>query len=949
MRTGTSLLGRESELDIAGAAVTGAADGESRVLAVLGDAGIGKSALLAAVRELAGSAGMLVLEGRAAEHERDVPFGLAVDALDDHVAGLHPRRLESLGPGGEAELAAVLPAVARHWEAAQTAGAAERYRYHRALRALIELLGGERPMALLLDDVHWADDASLEWILHLVRRPPRAAHLLVVALRPVEPAPRLLDALRGSPGATHLELGPLSDGAARELLAELPEDSVRERLVDEAGGNPLYLRELARVASEPGAPLPPTLIAAVQQEVSGLPPASRTLLDGAAVAGDPFDPELAARAAGLDQEALVPLDRLVAADLVRTTGTARGFHFRHPVVRRAVYDAAPPAWRLAAHERVAAGLEERGAPTALRAYHVEQSARPGDEAAVELLARAAAESADTSPATAAHWYAAALRVLPAGDPERRVTVLAPMALAAAGAGRLAEARDAFLECSELMPADSPVRPLLLAGCASVESVLGLHAEARKRLERELAALPADAPPEAKATLEAQLALVATFAADAPFMRRWSERALETVARDDPGSSPGLAGAGLLARGIASIGALWDGDGKAAREHGDRCLEAFDAAPDEVIVARPEAAWAAGQALLFLERIEVSQAVMRRGLDVARTARVGHMLAPLTTLLAMSCIATLTVEEGLALAETAEETSRLQGLAYQLQWVLWSRAGLAWLRGDMAESRRIEAECRPLLEAMDPDDVFRPIGLSNLAAYRSDEDPAGAIREMFAAAGPELDYGDPTWSGWLLLVLVRAGIATGDLDEAARFADLLERRAAAHELPVGMTRAQSARAELALATGDAEAAASLALAAAEEQERRGVLLDALPSRICAGRALAALGRRDEAEAELRRVAEKAERTGAWRFRDQAASELRRLGVRLKAVQGPARGGRDELTEREREIATLVAEGRSNKQVAAELFLSEKTIEHHLSRVYGKLGVRSRSELAAVWRV
>ena len=944
MPIAVSLLGREAELDLCGSAVAAAAGGDARVLAVLGQAGIGKSALLGVVRERAESTGMLVLEGRAAEHERDVPFGLAIDALDDHVAGLHPRRLESLGEDRERELAAVLPAVARHAEAAETAGAAERYRYHRALRALIELLAAERPVALLLDDVHWADGASLEWILHLVRRPARAAHLLVVALRPVDPAPRLLDALRGSPGAEHLELGPLPDAAARELLAPVHDDVLSSRLIEEAGGNPLYLRELALVAAEPGMPLPPTLMAAVQQEVAALPPASRALIDGAAVAGDPFDPELAARAAGLEEDALVPLDRLVAADLVRPTGTARGFRFRHPVVRRAVYDAAPPAWRLAAHERAADALEERGAPTPARAYHVEQAARPGDDAAVELLVRAAVESADTSPATAAHWYGAALRLLPAEDAERRAGLLAPMALALAGAGRLPEARDAFLESSELLPEDSPIRLLLLAGCVSMENVLGRYAEARQRLERALAALPAEAPLEAKAMLEAQLALAATFPADAPAMRVWSQRALQTAAESGAERSPALAGAALLARGLAAIGALWDGDGRAAREHGERAEDEFGAAPDEVIVLCSESAWAIGQALLFLERVEASVAVTRRGLAVARAARLGHILTPLTSLLSMALTDALEVPESKALAETAEETSRLQGLDYQLQWALWLRAGMAWVQGDTAEVRRVEAECRPLLEALAPDDVFGPIGLCNLAAYRAGEDPAGAIRDMIAAAGPELDYGDPTWSGWLLLMLVRAALAIGDMDEAERFADVIERRATEHELPIGLSRVGSARAEIALAAGDAETAATLALEAAAEQERLGSMLDALPSRLCAGRALAALDRRDEAEAELRGVAEEAARREAWRFRDEAASDLRRLGVRLKAAAG--RGG-DELTEREREIAALVAEGRSNKQVAAALFLSEKTIEHHLSRVYGKLGVRSRTELAAAF--
>jgi DNA-binding NarL/FixJ family response regulator len=168
--------------------------------------------------------------------------------------------------------------------------------------------------------------------------------------------------------------------------------------------------------------------------------------------------------------------------------------------------------------------------------------------------------------------------------------------------------------------------------------------------------------------------------------------------------------------------------------------------------------------------------------------------------------------------------------------------------------------------------------------------------------------------------------------------VIGRRAAEFQRPVGASRGKTARAEVALVEGDPETAAALALEAAAEPEHHGSLIDALRSRICAGRALAAQGRREEAE-----------RRTAWRFRD-AAAELRRLGVRLKAPaarDGACGSGRDELTGREREIAALVAAGRSNKQVAAELFHSEKTIEHHLSRAYAKLGVRSRSELAAVW--
>jgi DNA-binding NarL/FixJ family response regulator len=151
-----------------------------------------------------------------------------------------------------------------------------------------------------------------------------------------------------------------------------------------------------------------------------------------------------------------------------------------------------------------------------------------------------------------------------------------------------------------------------------------------------------------------------------------------------------------------------------------------------------------------------------------------------------------------------------------------------------------------------------------------------------------------------------------------------------------------------ADGAHDHAAELALQAFTGQCELRDMVDALPSLLCAGRAVAAAGRRDEAVTELRRLAELAEGCEAWRFREAAAAELRRLGIRLPRPAGSTgTGSVDELTERERDIAALVAEGRTNKQVAAALFLSEKTIEHYLSRVYTKLGVRSRGELAAAW--
>jgi DNA-binding CsgD family transcriptional regulator len=263
-------------------------------------------------------------------------------------------------------------------------------------------------------------------------------------------------------------------------------------------------------------------------------------------------------------------------------------------------------------------------------------------------------------------------------------------------------------------------------------------------------------------------------------------------------------------------------------------------------------------------------------------------------------------------------------------------------------RRIDAECRPLVEALEHDDLFRATALCNLASNIAQEDPETAVSEMVDAAGPGLERLDASWPTWLLVVMIRSAIALDRLEDAERWAALIEERAAVYELPVGHARALIGRAEVLLAGGDAAAAIPLAREAIAGTEERGYLLDAVPARLLLGRALAAASEMGQAERELREVAARAEEQGAFAFREAAAAELRQIGVRLRGAARSRGGSSDELTDREREIAVLVAEGRSNKQVAAALYLSEKTIEHHLSRVYSKLAVRSRTELAAAWQ-
>src|SRR6185312_1621207 len=163
--------------------------------------------------------------------------------------------------------------------------------------------------------------------------------------------------------------------------------------------------------------VPPSVAAALAEEFDLLSSGARVVLEGPAVAGDPFEPELAAAAASRPEAvAIEELDELLQLDLVRETDVPRRFRFRHPLVRRAVYESTPPGWRLGAHERCAQALEARGAPVAARAHHVERSARQGDLAAIATLRTAGEATAHRAPASAARWFAGALSLLPEDAP-----------------------------------------------------------------------------------------------------------------------------------------------------------------------------------------------------------------------------------------------------------------------------------------------------------------------------------------------------------------------------------------------------------------------------------------------------------------------------------------------------------------------------------------------------
>jgi DNA-binding NarL/FixJ family response regulator len=939
--------------------------GRAAVIVLRGEPGIGKSRLLGHLAERAEAAGACVLTARASEFEGDLPYALWTEALD--------------------------PAPAEPADA-------DRHRFHRVLRDRLDGLAATRLLVLCLDDVHWADPASIDALAALVRRPPASPVLVALAARtgvlPAALGGALGDAARDE-RLLALDLEPLTQVEASELVGD-----AATGIYARAGGNPFYLEQLARGAevapagrsAVPGDDaVPAPVAAAIAAELAALEPHARRMLDGAAVAGDPFDPALAAAAADLPEpDALQALDALLEPALVRPAGAPRRFAFRHPVVRHTVYVSAPGGWRLGAHDRVARALERQGAGPVQRAHHVEHAASPGDPDAVALLAAAAHELRPLAPAAAAHWLAAALRLVP-GD---AIELRARLADAQAAAGDPVAARATLLEA--LRVAAPEERLGLTVALANQEWRLGANEDARRRLHVALGDLPAE-PSADRIRLRLALALTALMDSDLA-----GAQAQCADARDDARAigDPVFEFAALSCRAVALASAA---DPAAAGALGASAAALERLTPAQLATRLP-GFWMHGRARCALGRFEDAVADLRRGAAIAaETGREGVLLA-----FAVESVAPLIqlgrIGDAIAAAEEGVELGRLGGNPRTLLWAFCALATARLAAGDVASALRQAEEAAALPTRADFHAAGQPgwcLGASLTAAGNA----AQAVPVLLEAfGGPELAHVLPAERPAAAADLVEAHLACGDVAAAeATLAGGASLEAAGGEGGGGAARAEGAARTAGIEGGggasDAEAAARTAgieggggaadaegaartagsdggggaarastpfavattevarsavmLAAGRDEEAvraaaaalaasAGLPLLAARARLAYGRALAATGERAAAIDALDDAEAAFDRFGARRRRDEAVRELRRLGRRV--VRASAEPAGDALTAREREIAELVAAGRTNREVAEQLVLSPRTIDAHLRSIYGKLGVRSRVELA-----
>lgn len=947
------LVGRMAETQLLAKMLDNLDRDHGSVLQVAGEPGIGKSRLLSELTEAAQARGHLVLAGRAAEFEAELPFGVIGEALDDCLADLGTARLNALAGDRAAELTIVLPAFDRVASPRPPEVQQERYRAYRAVRSLLSALAVDVPLVLVLDDVHWADPGSGELLSHLLAHPPRGAVLIALGFRPAQLSPRLTTAL----AAAHrqyeggrLDLTPLSGSAAAELLGPEMSKGTCHQVYQESGGNPFFLLQLARGASPtPTSPrsttgsvassVPEPVRAALASELSSLSAPSLVLLEGAAVTGDPFERGMAARAADISEaDALDLFDELLRFQLVVPTSVAGVFAFRHPIIRAAVSDLTANSWRSRAHARLAAWLAGRGASAQAQAPHVERSATRGDAGAVAVLVEAGHSSAPRAPELAARWYGAALDLLPEemSTQAQRIDVLIAMATVLGGVGRLEESRSTLGDLLAWLPDHHPARVPVVAFCAGVEHLLGRHQDADKRLDEALRAVPSGRSLDS-VQLKIERAASGGFQNRPEEMMTWAEQALVEAA-ELGASAHGAAAAGQIALASYFLGLP-------AEEAMDRAAAAMDDLNNGELAGRLDLGLWIGWSESVLERHERAIEHCQRVIDVSRTTGQGAFLLVTMTAQAWSLIRLGRLTEADELLSGAIEAGRLAPNLF-LSVAVGLSGVVATYKGDYEAAVRAGEESVRLARSADPGLIPGMSGLYH-AIPLLEMGQARRAREVVLAmngGGPELQT---SRSGHAVAyeVLTRADVALGNLEAAAKWAE--QAIAATHggRLAAEAASAQRAKAAVALAQGDASYAAQMMLETAARADDAGVPVEAGRCRLLAAQALVRTNQRERAVAELELAAQEFGRVGADGYRAQAEQELRRLGRRVvrREVANEV-GGLGSLTERERELARLVRQGNSNRQISAAMYISEKTTERHLSRIFAKLGVPNRTALA-----
>jgi ATP/maltotriose-dependent transcriptional regulator MalT len=907
MVPGVDFVGRAAELGVLATQLDQVSAGRARIVLIQGPAGVGKTSL---VRQfLRNAVGMRLIAASGDESERCLPFGL----VDQFV-----RR-------GTQLIGEVAPRMSSGTDPLDVGA---------ELLALFGALQHDEPLVLVVDDGHWADDPSLYALTFAVRRLYADRVLTLVTVRDVTYLPEgLRRAAAGERGRVltlgGLGLEELTLLAVRRGFGPLPRRAVK-RLRDHTDGNPLHalalLDELApEVLRSPGAelPAPRSFAVLVLSRLAACAPAAQELTLAASVLGDHCALDVVAKIARLE-DPIPALDEAISAGLLREQWEPRSsgcvLAFPHPLVRRAIYRDLGPARRSDLHNRAAAVLDGVASLD-----HRARAALVQDPIlASDLEARANDEATAGAMASAAEHLLASARLSIPADRARRLLDGARL-LALNGDAALATT---FADELVTLP-DSPRRRLVLGHLAMVA---GHHEDGKALLSEAWNALRLDPDAVLAAHTAAQLADVCMAQGRGSETVTWARRALAATLAGSPSAVPALS--------RLMVGLTLSGEAEQALT---LASPAVSSVGDGLLPCDVDALLGRGLVQLWTDDLVGARVDLSAVVDAARAR---HQLRDAVIALRYLAEAEYRLgnwDESIVHAELAVSIAEDSDQAWLLPFTYAMPVYPLAARGQQEQAAVLAEAASVATDALDQSESAVTAHAATAAAFLSfvAGDPSAvdqATSSILALRGR--DFSDePGLVAWRELY-ADALVDLGRLDEADEILASYQKLAAARRRRSSLAAAARVRAKLHVARGEPRKAGEAFGAALDHAERVPAPFDQALIQQAYGHFLRRTGQRRRAAAQLMAARDTFARLGARPFTDRADRELAALGL------APARRTEPDaarLTPQELATAQLVAAGATNREAAAELVLSIKTVEYHLSRAYTKLGIGSRHQL------
>lgn len=953
----SATVGREGPLNVLRDRLAKAANGQGRVVLLGGDAGVGKSRLVRDLKQVAATRELRIIEGRCSSTESSVPYAPLMDALRFRISrGESAQVGEILGPL-RAVLAPLFPQLAG--ESSQSEQPGERERPFDLIFRVLERLAAEEPMLLILEDVHWADQTSLELLHHLAHRAPSLSILIIATYRSDElhathPLRKLLGSMARDRVGEEIRLLPLTSDETAEMLNGIlgrePDPAFARAVWKRAEGNPFFVEEIVSVLSSSGTvnpgdvdegavdrlPLPSTVSESILARVNALGPGAVEVISAASVIGRTVEFEDLRGVLGMSElELLEMIEELVAHQLLREEKSEGPdcYAFPHALMQEAVYESIISRRRRLLHRRVAAALEKRSRRQSTRldelAYHYRLG---GDRERAFEYARLAGDEAVRLRAwdDAAEHYEHAL-------------------------ASLEELADDGTKTAELLERLAGVAWRQSRGAAGRQ-----YAEDALRIRRNLGQT------EEAARLLRRLALLRIEEGDTEGAGEALDEALRLIGTTES----------------EQLGAIYDDLGRLSIERGDLdraeslltqglSLATRDSHGAEEVLAMVslgQLSVLGGHVSAGVARLDLALALLREGrrLPFERLTRV-YADGVRTLLLAQE------YPRALEWADSARQLCQRQGVVGMDAYFRSMRAAILTIASGeedtlteaseaVVELRRTErAELREALrvlgfihrargdldaaraayeEAISLGERSRPVGLALVAlAQGRNEEAVEVLAQALHAIPPT----QPLVARQILPYAVEALIAVGRIVDARA---IVEQTPPIPDTHAGLAQLLHARGLVALAEGKTDNAAEDLAASAESWDEKGNRLEARRARVALLEVMLSAGTTTEALSLGRALLEQLGRPLLPRERETVRRLLRRAGVRTRPESTTPRdsSGERRLTVREEAVLREVAKGRTNREIASSLGIAEKTVSVHVSHILAKLDCRTRTQAA-----